>query len=233
MQVLATLRNQSPDTAVIVLTAYASLETAVEALRHGAHDYLFKPCKTVELRESVRSGLQKRRREVRKRDLLVQLEETLRTNLAEMRANEESYGHGPVLPAATGPGLIAQRLAEQGLAAQVSRSLLSVGDGDSERFLKRGNLIVDFTRHVITLEGCLLELSPMEFNLLAYLASEAPRVVSAQELVREVQGYKSETWEARETARYHVYHIRRKVKQATGCDDLIRNVRGLGYSLGL
>ena len=47
MQVLKTLRQTSPNTAIIVLTAHASLETAVEALRQGAHDYLFKPCKTV------------------------------------------------------------------------------------------------------------------------------------------------------------------------------------------
>ena len=48
MEVLAALRRQSPDTVVIILTAHASLETAVEALRQGAHDYLFKPCKTVQ-----------------------------------------------------------------------------------------------------------------------------------------------------------------------------------------
>jgi DNA-binding response OmpR family regulator len=60
MEVLAYLRQQSPDTAVILLTAHASLDTAVQALRQGAHDYLFKPCKTVELRESVRTGLLRR-----------------------------------------------------------------------------------------------------------------------------------------------------------------------------
>ena len=33
----------SPDTFFIIMTAYASLQTAVEALRHGAFDYLIKP----------------------------------------------------------------------------------------------------------------------------------------------------------------------------------------------
>jgi DNA-binding response OmpR family regulator len=93
-------------------------------------------------------------------------------------------------------------------------------------------LIVDFMRHVMTLDGHLLELSPTEFDLLAYLASEAPRVISPQELVREVQGYESEAWEARDTVRYHVYRIRRKAKAATGRTDIIRTVRGVGYTMG-
>jgi DNA-binding response OmpR family regulator len=87
-------------------------------------------------------------------------------------------------------------------------------------------------RHVITLDGHILELSPTEFALLAYLVSESPRVISSQELVRAVQGYECEPWEARETLRYHVHRIRRKVRQASGRADVIRTVRGVGYSLG-
>ncbi|HRV96455.1 MAG TPA: response regulator, partial [Anaerolineae bacterium] len=52
IEVLAMLRRLTPETVVIILTANASLETAVEALRYGAHDYLFKPCKPTELQES-------------------------------------------------------------------------------------------------------------------------------------------------------------------------------------
>jgi DNA-binding response OmpR family regulator len=87
-------------------------------------------------------------------------------------------------------------------------------------------------RHVITLNGHLLELSPTEFDLLAYLISEAPRVVSAQELVREVQGHESEPWEARDIVRYHVYRIRRKMKAAAGRTDALCTVRGVGYTIG-
>lgn len=208
LQVLSTLRQASPDMIVIILTAHASLETAVEALRQGAHDYLFKPCKTLELRESVRTGLQKRHREVRQREILVQLERTLRNNLDEIHATV-AEGNSPLqrLPALE-------------------------PENEGARFLKQGDLIVDLTRHRITLDGHLLELSPTEFDLLAYLTSEAPRVVSSQELVREVQGYQSESWEACETIRYHIHHIRRKIKEVSGRTDIIYNVRGVGYKLG-
>ncbi|MBU0702680.1 MAG: helix-turn-helix domain-containing protein, partial [Chloroflexi bacterium] len=72
---------------------------------------------------------------------------------------------------------------------------------------------------------------PTEFDLLAYLVSEAPRVVSPQELVREVQGYESEPWEARDTVRYHIYRIRQKMKVGTESKSVIRTVRGVGYTI--
>jgi DNA-binding response OmpR family regulator len=205
MQVLRTLRQLSSNTTIIVLTAHASLETAVEALRQGAHDYLFKPCKTVELRESVASGLLKRQREARQRHLLSQLERDLSSKLEEIRATVDDT---PVVPVS------------------------DVREEPTEkRFIKRRGLFVDLTRHIITLDDSLLELSPTEFKVLAYLASEAPRVISPQELVREVQGYESNAWEARDLARYHIYRIRQKIAQATGREDLIRTVHGVGYTL--
>jgi len=207
MEVLAALRQQAPDTVAIVLTAHASLKTSVEALRQGAHDYLFKPCKTVALRESVRTGLLKRQQALQQRKLLTQLEHSLTRNLAEIRtAVEQTAAPHPT-----------SELAEE-----------------QKRFLQRGALIVDLMRHVITLAGHLLELSPTEFDLLAYLVSEAPRVISPEELVREVRGYESEPWEASGTVRYHIYRIRRKIKEAAGHKgkDVIRTVRGVGYTIG-
>ncbi len=206
MEVLASLRRQAPDTAVIVLTAHGSLETAVEALRQGAHDYLFKPCKTVEIRESVRMGLLKRQRVLRQRALLAQLEHSLSSQLEGLRT---VLGEHPVIPPVP-------------FLAPVTKQ---------SRFLQQGGVIVDSMRHVITLDGHLLELSPTEFDMLAYLVSEAPRVVSPRELVREVQGYESELWEARDTVRYHIYHIRQKVKAVTERPDIIRTVRGVGYTI--
>ena len=49
LQVLAALKQVSPDTEAVIMTGYGSTETAVEALRLGAFDYLTKPCKWAEL----------------------------------------------------------------------------------------------------------------------------------------------------------------------------------------
>jgi DNA-binding response OmpR family regulator len=206
IEVLRALRQTSPDTVSIVLTAHASLETAVEALRQGAHDYLFKPCKPVELRESIRRGILNQQ-ETRDRDLLDRIEE-MADSLEGVRAALAKRVEGPS-PAVVQPAEAEERT----------------------RFLQRGRLIVDYLRHLITLDDHLLDLSPTEFGLVSYLISEAPRVVSSQELVREVQGYESEQWEASETVRQHIYRIRQKIKEATGQTGIIRTVRGVGYTI--
>ena len=50
IQVIARCKELSPDTDAVVLTGKSSFDTAVQALRHGAVDYLTKPCKLVDLR---------------------------------------------------------------------------------------------------------------------------------------------------------------------------------------
>src|SRR5581483_1123265 len=49
IEVLAQIKQLSPETQVVILTGQASVDTAVQALRLGAFDYLTKPCKWAEL----------------------------------------------------------------------------------------------------------------------------------------------------------------------------------------
>jgi DNA-binding response OmpR family regulator len=203
MSLVAALRERAPSTAIIVLTAHASVETAVEALRHGAHDYLFKPCTTSELRASIRGGLAKRQSRLSAGANIPQDTRSLSDGSEEIKS-----------------------------VALVRTDAGNTGTVEESRVPRQIDLVVDLTRHKASLQGQSLELSPTEFGLLAYLLSESPRVVSPQELVREVQGYESEPWEARDTVRYHIYRIRRKIEETTGCTDVIRTVRGVGYAIG-
>jgi DNA-binding NtrC family response regulator len=68
MEVLAALRRQWPETIAIVLTGHPTMETVFEALRQGAYDYLFKPCRIPELRESVGKGLTQRQQLLEQRE---------------------------------------------------------------------------------------------------------------------------------------------------------------------
>ncbi len=60
IEVIAKVKELSPDTETIVLTGKSSLQTAVAALRHGAFDYLTKPCKLVDLERLLNQVAEKR-----------------------------------------------------------------------------------------------------------------------------------------------------------------------------
>ncbi len=57
LDIVRHLRQVSPQTSVIILTAYASLDSSIEALRQGAHDYLIKPFQNADLLASVADGI--------------------------------------------------------------------------------------------------------------------------------------------------------------------------------
>ncbi len=60
IEVLSRVRQISPDTQVVILTGQASVDTAVQALRLGAFDYLTKPCKWAELEVLLRRVAERR-----------------------------------------------------------------------------------------------------------------------------------------------------------------------------
>lgn len=61
MQLLEHVKHTAPDTEVIIITGYASIETAVEAMRKGAYQYLAKPIRLDEVCVMVEKALEKRR----------------------------------------------------------------------------------------------------------------------------------------------------------------------------
>jgi two-component system response regulator AtoC len=61
VEVLRFFRKSAPDTTVIMITAFGSIETAIEAIREGAYDYISKPFKLDEIKLTVRRALEQRR----------------------------------------------------------------------------------------------------------------------------------------------------------------------------
>ncbi|MDH4281941.1 MAG: sigma-54 dependent transcriptional regulator [Myxococcales bacterium] len=60
MEVLDAVRSRSADTQILMITAYATTEQAVEAMRRGAYDYVQKPFKNHELLATLEKALEKR-----------------------------------------------------------------------------------------------------------------------------------------------------------------------------
>ncbi len=97
VELLQEVKQRWPETIVILLTGYATLESAIAALRLGADDYLVKPSSIHELRESVSSALDRRAETVRQRELLANIATTLQALSAPssvVRTPEPQAGAG-------------------------------------------------------------------------------------------------------------------------------------------
>jgi len=86
IELVAPLKKMHPDMVVMIVTAYASLETAVQALNNGASAYITKPLNVDEVLATVRGGLEKQRLVMEKR----QVEEALRESEARYRLLAEN-----------------------------------------------------------------------------------------------------------------------------------------------
>lgn len=78
LQVLEEVGKRPLAPVVLILTAHASLDSAVGALRRGATDYLVKPCTAEELLASVARGLARREEELHRQQLIQLIGETAR-----------------------------------------------------------------------------------------------------------------------------------------------------------
>src|SRR3972149_1045822 len=61
MEVLRFFKKNTPDTTVIMITAFGSIETAIEAIREGAYDYISKPFKLDEIKFTIQRAIEQRR----------------------------------------------------------------------------------------------------------------------------------------------------------------------------
>jgi ATP-dependent Lon protease len=60
MDLLETVKKQHPETRVVIVTGYATVQSAIEAMKKGAFHYITKPYKLDEVRETVRQAVEKR-----------------------------------------------------------------------------------------------------------------------------------------------------------------------------
>jgi two-component system, sensor histidine kinase and response regulator len=74
MDVIRRVREIDPEIVLVVITGYATIGTAVEAMKSGAYDFLPKPFKPDELRLIVSRGLERRQLHRKSRELEVERE---------------------------------------------------------------------------------------------------------------------------------------------------------------
>jgi len=94
--------------------------------------------------------------------------------------------------------------------------------------LSFGELRIDLTTREVERGGELIELTAMEFNLLAFLASSPRQVFSRQQLLQNVWSSSSE-WQDEATVTEHIRRVRRKIELDPDHPRWITTVRGVGY----
>ena len=60
VELMRALKEVAPDTEVVLMTAYGTVETAVQAMREGAYDFVEKPLKRMQIVKSVRKAAERR-----------------------------------------------------------------------------------------------------------------------------------------------------------------------------
>ncbi|MDF1514386.1 MAG: response regulator transcription factor [Anaerolineae bacterium] len=88
LQVLDGIHQVSPDTVVILITGYGTLETAIQALRKGAYDFLLKPCPVEEVLSAVRRAASELKAGQHRRELVGQLQNTLQALISTEQSGD-------------------------------------------------------------------------------------------------------------------------------------------------
>ncbi|MFN8432623.1 MAG: response regulator transcription factor [Anaerolineales bacterium] len=201
MEALKVIHTEHPTLPVILFTAQPDVNSAVEALRHGATDYLLKPIKPEAIIERARSILAKQQHEKRRREIMLQIA-SLQNELKELDGGEPS-----------------------------NAQTMSTVSFEKERFLKRGKLVLDLHTRRVLLNDEPLNTPPTSFDYLLVLARHSPDVVDYQTLVAEAQGYQTDLREAQELTKWHIHQLRQIIESDARNPVHLINIRGTGYRL--
>jgi len=202
LELLKTIHEKFPELPVILFTAQPDLNSAVEALRRGAIDYLLKPLKPQTIIDRTKSILAHRQKERRKRELQRQID-SLQAELNGLERED---------------------------TPQPDQTFQQTHVSD-ERFVKRGMLTLDLLTRRVTVNERVINLPPTSFDYLLVLARHTPNVVDYQTLVSEAQGYETDPHEAQELTKWHIHHIRQVLEPDARNPTYVINVRGTGYRL--
>ncbi|MFL5768240.1 MAG: response regulator [Actinomycetota bacterium] len=94
--------------------------------------------------------------------------------------------------------------------------------------LVRGDLVIDAARRRATLDGREVQLTPLEFEILIALARDPGVVLTREQLMDRVWGYRD--YGGGRVVDSHVARIRKKLEEEGGQAEAIRTVHGVGYA---
>lgn len=123
-----------------------------------------------------------------------------------------------------------RKVVEEVLADKATSSTRKEDDG--RQIFTKGHFEVDEGLHRVQMGDQKLKLTPSEFTLIVHLLRNDDRVITPDELVDVVRGYKpDDVIEARQIIKWYIHRLRQKVEQDSSHPKFILNVRGVGYRI--
>jgi DNA-binding response OmpR family regulator len=203
IQLLPQIKDLYPDMPVLILTGHATLDTAIEAVRSGARDYLLKPIDPEDIISRVNKVLSEQKPPQRRREIAAQMQNLL----AELRYID-------------------------GNEAPIAEINSSAPPTDPARFLRCGPMILDLHTHSVQINEHNIPIPPSTFDYMVTLVRHSPNPVTYEKLVSESQGYQHlNRAEAREITRWQIHEIRKAIEPDMRHPTIVITVRDVGYRL--
>ena len=204
IDLLAEVHRQAPHMPVLILTAHAALESAIQAVRLGARDYLIKPVEPVLILIRVAEILAESEQPARKKEIVDQIQ-----------------------------ALLAELQKMEGEDMTPTKALATLPPANPTRFLQKGNFDLDLHARHAVLNGRYIPVTGIYFDYLCTLLRHAPKAVPYKTLVKESQGYDVAVAEARDLARWRIHELRKIIETDPERPQYILTVRGTGYRLAI
>lgn len=203
IDLLMEVNQKHPSLSVLILTAHATMETAIQAVRLGASDYLIKPAEPKALLARIAEILKQKKQPARKQEIVGEIQNLL----AELQKIEGvSVTPPPSAPQET---------------------------VDHARYLDIQPFVVDLHGRHVTMNGTYIPITGVYFDYFLVLLRHAPKPISFKTLVKEAQGYDVPLTEAKDLARWRVHELRKLIELDPQKPKYLLTVRGSGYRLTL
>jgi DNA-binding response OmpR family regulator len=186
---------------VILLTGYGSLETAMEAVRAGAFEYLLKPCHIAHLLKRVSAAVERRRQCVERNQKLETFDEIshIITGMQQTRSS---------------------------VSGQLSGYLNMAFAETDPRYRQVGDIRIDTYSHKVWFCERLQSVTPTEYKIITCLSETPGRVFTYGDIIQATHGENLNGSDAHELLRQHIRSLRRKFAR-----NYFINVYGVGYML--